>query len=247
MTPESLLIILGGLAAGGFVKGVTGLGLPLIAVPVIASSLGVQRAVLVMIIPGMLLNAYQAWTHRDCRNEVPELPRLLVSGVPGAAIGAGILFLASERVLATVLAACITAYLWLRYMRPDFKLALPTRFKIAPVIGMVSGALQTSTGIAAPVIGSYMHALGLQPRAYVFAVAVPFGAFATVHFSVMSVLRLYTPEVLIESALAIVPAVVFIRLGERFRSRVKPAAFDMLIRIVLLVISLRLLYVAWMH
>lgn len=247
MTPESLLIILGGLAAGGFVKGVTGLGLPLIAVPVIASALGVQRAVLVMIIPGMLINAYQAWTHRDCRGSVPELPRLLLAGIPGAAIGAGVLFLASERVLATVLAACITAYLSLKYLRPDFKLAMTQRLRIAPIVGAASGALQTSSGIAAPVIGSYMHALGLVPRAYVFAVAVPFGTFATVHFSVMSILRLYTPEVLTESALAVVPAVIFIRIGERFRSRVKPAAFDILIRVLLALISLRLLYVAWTH
>jgi uncharacterized membrane protein YfcA len=245
VTLQGLLIIFGGLAAGGLVKGVTGLGLPLIAVPVIAGALGVQRAVLVMIIPGMLLNAWQAWTHRDCRHEIPELPRLLMWGLPGAAIGAGVLYLASERVLASVLAGCIAAYLFLRYMRPDFKLAMATRKRIAPVIGLFSGALQTSTGISAPLIGSYMHALGLQPRAYVFAVAVPFGSFAAAHFTVLSTLRLYTTEVLMESMLAVVPAVIFIRLGERLRVYVQPRVFDHLIRIVLALISIRLLYVAW--
>jgi uncharacterized membrane protein YfcA len=245
MNWETLLIILGALAAGGLVKGVTGLGLPLIGVPVIAGTLGVERAVLVMIIPGMILNAYQAWTHREFRHEVPELLRILAWGLPGAVLGAGVLHFASERLLATVLALAIVAYLLLRTLRPDFTLSALTRQRATPVVGLVSGMLQTATGISAPVIGSYLHALRLPPRAYVFAVAVPFGSFAAAHFLVLVAFQVYTAEVLTESVIAVLPAVLFIGLGEHLRRYIQPAGFDLLVRAVLAAMAVRLLYVAW--
>jgi hypothetical protein len=45
-------IILVAIALGSFVKGVTGSGLPQIAIPVMAIFLGVERAVVLMAIPG---------------------------------------------------------------------------------------------------------------------------------------------------------------------------------------------------
>ena len=101
---EELIVIVAALALGGLLKGVTGVGLPLIAVPVMAGFLGVERAVISMVIPSLVLNAYQVWTHRDQASHVPEWPRLLLAGVPGAAFGATVLYMASERFLATVLA-----------------------------------------------------------------------------------------------------------------------------------------------
>jgi uncharacterized membrane protein YfcA len=57
VTVGTLLVILFALSLGSFVKGVTGTGLPQIAIPVMASLLGVEHAVVVMAIPGVLSNA----------------------------------------------------------------------------------------------------------------------------------------------------------------------------------------------
>ena len=62
---EELLIMFVALALGGLFKGMTGLGLPLITIPVMATFLGVERAVLIMLIPSSSLNAYQVWMHRS--------------------------------------------------------------------------------------------------------------------------------------------------------------------------------------
>jgi uncharacterized membrane protein YfcA len=245
MSWETLLVVLAGLSAGGLVKGVTGLGLPLIAIPVIAGELGVERAVLVLIVPGVLMNAYQAWTHRAYRHDVPELVRILLWGLPGAAAGASVLYFASDRVLTMVLALWIVAYLLLLWFRPGLTLTEGTRCRLTPLVGLLSGAMQTSTGISAPVIGSYLHALRLRPAAYVFAVAVPFGTFAAAHFVALILFRAYPPEALLESTLAVLPAVVFIAVGERMRRYIRPAGFDLIVRGVLAAMALRLLFVAW--
>jgi uncharacterized membrane protein YfcA len=244
-SPADLAWVLGALAFGGFTKGLTGLGLPLITVPVLAGVFGVERAVLIMVIPSALLNHYAAWVHRDARGDVPELPRLLLGGVPGVAIGAAVLQLGSDRWLATALAAWILAYVLLRVVHPSVRLSLPTRRRWSPIVGVSAGALQAATGVSAPIVIPYVDALGVTPRTYVFALCVCFGAFATGHMVIVAGSGLYTPQLLGQSLLALVPALACIPLGIRARRFVSPFWFDWIIRLTLVVMASRLLYGAW--
>ena len=57
MNVYELLIVAAAVILGSLVKGTTGLGLPLTAVPVIASFVGVQDAVVIMAAPTAVSNA----------------------------------------------------------------------------------------------------------------------------------------------------------------------------------------------
>ena len=241
-----LLIIVAALAAGGLTKGLTGLGLPMVAIPIMASSLGVERAVLTMIMPILVLNIWQTLTHWDCRHDVPELSRVLLWGLPGAAVGAGVLYLASDRILATILALWIAAYLLLRLMHPEFSLSSAARHRYSPAVGVAAGALQAATGISAPVVASYLDALGLRPRSYVFAVAAIFAILAGAHGIILLGLRAYPLERLAESTLAVIPALLLVPLGTRLRAYLSPRLFGVVIRLLLLVMAVRLVYGAWL-
>jgi hypothetical protein len=246
MTSEELLVIFTALAIGGFVKGLTGVGLPLIAVPVMAGFLGVERAVITMVIPSIVLNLYQTWKHREHVVAVPELPRLLVAGVPGAAFGATVLYLASERFLATSLAIWVVSYVILRIAHPQLKLSIQARMLWSPAVGAVAGALQAATGISAPVIAAYADALGLEPRSYVFAVSAAFAAFSIAHFALLVLFALYTRELFLQSLLAVLPGIAFIPLGDWARRFIRPRLFDLMIRALLIAMALRLVYAAWL-
>ena len=244
-TFEELAIILGALALGGVVKGITGMGLPLVTVPVLAEFLGVERAVLTMIIPTLVLNAYQVWTHRDANSELPELPRFLLAGIPGAAVGAAVLYLASERFLAAMLGIWLFGYVLLRLARPEFSLSLASRMRWSPLVGAGAGGLQASTGIAAPIVAPYADSLGLRPHAYVYAVSAAFGALAVYHFAIVAGARLYTPELLTQSLLAVIPAAAFIPVGTWLRRFVSRSTFNVFVRLLLAAMSVRLMYIAW--
>lgn len=242
---EQLVWIFVALAFGGFTKGLTGMGLPLVSVPVLAGAFGVERAVLIMVIPSVVLNFYPAWTHRSAAGDLPELGKILVAGIPGAAVGATVLQVASERFLATALAVWIVAYVALRLLHPEFAISMPTRRRWSPLVGASAGALQAATGISAPIIAPYMDALRLPPRSYVFAVCACFGAFAVAHFGVVVISRVYTGEIVMQSLLAILPALGFIPVGVGARRFVSRRFFDWIIRLTLFVMALRLLYAAW--
>jgi uncharacterized membrane protein YfcA len=222
-----------------------GMGLPLVSVPVLAGFVGVEQAVLIMIIPSVVLNVYPAWTHRDGAGELPEIKRILIGALPGAISGAAVLQFASDRFLSTALALWIFAYLGFRLVHPNFRLSTKFRQRWSPLVGAVAGALQASSGISAPIIAPYVNAVRLRPQGYVFAVCTCFASFATAHLAVVIFAGILDRETMIQGLLAIVPAIFFIPVGQSARRFVSPAIFDLFIRIMLAVMGCRLIYTEW--
>jgi hypothetical protein len=162
------------------------------------------------------------------------------------AIGASVLQRASARFLSTWLAVWIIVYVLLRLVHPHFRIASSARRRWSPLVGASAAALQAATGISAPIVAAYMDAIGLQPRGYVFAVSVCFGAFATGHLLLVVISGIYTSELLVQSLVAIVPALACIPLGMWARRFVSRDWFDWIVRITLVTMAGRLLYESWL-
>ena len=244
---QDLAVIAGAIAFGGFVKGITGLGLPVLAIPIIAGFLDVQHAVIVLVIPGIVLNVWLTWNHRDKATEIPEMAVFLTFTCVGVLFGTVVLYLASERFLNSVLAAWIAVYLVVQIAAPDFRLEMRTRTRFAPYVGALAGLFQGSTGISGSVIATYFHSLRLAPTTFVFAVAAPFLVMAVAHCVTLIMFGMYTRQLVLQSFIALVPALVSITLGMRLRRYVNERNFNHLILGLLLLVGVRLIYVTWLR
>ena len=71
MSFETLAIILVAISIGAFSKGLTGIGLPTIAIPILAGFLGVEHAVVVMTIPVAASNVVIVWSYRRMWKMMP--------------------------------------------------------------------------------------------------------------------------------------------------------------------------------
>jgi uncharacterized membrane protein YfcA len=246
LTWDAWLIIALALAAGGLTKGITGLGLPAVAVPIMASFLGVKDAVMIMLFPTLVTNAWLAWKERDTHVEVPELSLLLLAGIPGVGLGAVVLSVSSGRFLETVLSVWILVYLVLRFLRPELRLSKKSRRQLAPPVGFACGALQGATGICAPVLVPYVDALGVGARTYVFAFSAVFMFLGFGHITMLAIFGAFPHEQLIQSLIAVIPAMIFVPIGRGLRHYIHPDNFGLLIRAVLFVTAVRLFYGAWL-
>ena len=245
LTWNAWMVIALALAAGAVTKGITGLGLPSVAIPIMASSLGVEQAVMIMLLPTLVTNAWLSWTLRDASAEVPELRRIILIGIPGVALGAAVLYFASERFLATLLSVWVLVYLAVRLLHPELRLSEKARRQPVAPVGFASGVLQGSTGICAPALVPYVDALGVGPRAYVFAFATVFMSLSLTHLTILGSIQAYSAEQLLLSLLAVILAMVFVPIGNWLRNFVRPELFGVLIRTVLFVTAARLFYGAW--
>ncbi len=84
-----LILIVVALGAGAIAKGATGMGLPLIAMPVMASAFGLQHAISIMTIPLLVTNIWQVWRLRGqaASPDLRFLAPMIIGGVAGVIAG----------------------------------------------------------------------------------------------------------------------------------------------------------------
>jgi uncharacterized protein len=246
MNTFEFIIIIIALILGGFTKGLTGLGLPMVSIPIMANYIGTERAVMILIIPTIVLNLWLAIINRDERHAIPELPAMLLFGVPGAILGATFLYLAPDKVLDTILALWVLVYLLIRFLKKDFELSLRARKFFSLPTGFLAGALQSTTGISAPIIASYIDALGLNKRSYVYAVSICFATLSCAHLLALLVYKAISTEQLITSLLAVIPAILFVQPGIYLRDVFSQRIFDVIIKMLLFIMAIQIIHRTWL-
>jgi uncharacterized protein len=227
-----LVVIVVAMAFGAFLKGLTGSGLPVLAIPVMATFFGVERAVVIMAIPGIVSNSWLMWVHRGHLAETRDLPVLLVTGTVGAVLGTFLLREIDPLYLSLALAGVIVAYIVRFFTRPEAKLAPGVTRVLSWPVGFSAGVLQGATGISGPLVTTYVHSYRMKREAFVLAIATMFQVFSLVQAVSLAALGLFTPDRVREGLLAIVPLAVM-PLGTLLGRRLDRRLFDYAVLVLL--------------
>ncbi len=233
MSPLEIAIVALAVFVGVAVKAVTGLGLPLIAIPVISLFTTVEDAVAVAALPAVTMNAAQSWRMRREAEHTRDLPTLGALGVVGAVFGTGLLLTLDERVLLLALAAIVFAYVAHSLLRPDTTLS-PEVTRVGSVfVGLFAGTMQGAVGICGPPVAAWLHAYRLPPGAFVFSVSlIFFVAGATQLVVLVQQGLMFGPRLWL--GLAAIPLVLAsLPVGDRLRARLDVHRFDAAILAVL--------------
>jgi uncharacterized membrane protein YfcA len=236
MGTVDLLIIVVGLAIAGFAKGTTGMGLPLVATPILAGVFGPRAAVVIVTIPILAANSLllvQGWRRMDVLRGIAPI---VVASAIGTMIGVNLLALLDQRTFAILISIMVGVFL----SRGDRLIGEDpgaTRARVlGPIIGFVGGVLQGTTSIASPLIGSFFHARKMDRHDYVIVLAAIFQLNAVIQLIGYSLLGLYTPAIIAIGLLGLVPTLLALMVGIFFRARLDQRRFRQLI-VVLLVLS----------
>ncbi len=242
--PLSLAIIALALFLGGFMKGATGAGTPVVAVPVMAAFFDVRLAVVIMVAPNLATNLWQLrqyWQHR-----LPggfALGFALAGGL-GALIGTVMLARLPVELLTGLVAGAVTLYVLLRLVRPDFRVGLAAGQRLVWPLGVAAGVLQGAAGISAPISVSFLNAMRLERPVFIFTISAFFATMSVVQAPAQFAYGLMTPALLGLSAVALVPIFAGMPVGAWIARRMSARAFDRLVLALLSVLAVRLVYVA---
>jgi uncharacterized membrane protein YfcA len=225
VTPAELVLLVGALALAGLAKGVTGMGLPLFATPILATVLGARTAVVVMSIPIFVSNLLLIIDARDSLPVVRRIWPIALAGAAGVIVGLNLLVRIDQNVLSLVIAALVVVVLARgdRILGDD-PAALRVRV-LGPLLGGLGGVLMGATSIASPAVAGYFHALRLAPRDFVVALALLFQILGTVQVLGLWQLGAYDGEVVRLGLLALAPMLVTLAVGMRLRRQLDNALF----------------------
>lgn len=236
MGPLDLVVLVAGLALAGLAKGTSGMGLPLIATPILAGVFGPRMAVTIVTIPIFAANSLLLTQGFRRHALLRDIGPFFVASALGTAIGTLLLTQLDQRTFAILISIMVAIFL----MRGDRLLgddpaALRARV-LGPLVCFVGGVLQGTTSIASPLVGSYFHAQRLPAADFVFVLAAIFELNSIIQLIGYGAQGLYTPEVVAIGLVGLVPTLLALAAGIALRGRLDPRRFRQLI-VALLVLS----------
>lgn len=234
MTATELTIVLVAVIVGATVKAVTGMGLPLITIPIAALFVDLDDAVVTIAFPNLLANGVLAVRERSHVSECRDLPTLAVTSVLGAIVG-GIAFVTlPEEPLVALLIVAIVVYVVTFFVKPDLRVGPQRSKRLAPAVGTAAGMFQGAIGISGPIVGSWIHSYRLPRGAHIFSVTALFFVSGAAQFAVLVASGELAGRVG-ASLLACIPVLASIPVGAWLRDRVSPRGFDLAVIGVLVV------------
>jgi len=240
--PFDVVILIAGLAIAGLAKGTTGMGLPLVATPILAGVFGPRPAVVIVTIPIFAANTMllaQGWRSFDALRGIAPV---VIASVIGTIIGVNLLALLNQRAFALLISAMVALFLFRgNRLIGDDPAARRVRL-LGPVVGFVGGVLQGTTSISSPLIGSYFHVRRLPAAEYVLVLAAIFELNSIIQLVGYSLLGLYTPPVVAIGIVGLVPTLLGLLAGIVLRGRIEQERFRQLIVVLLIASVANLLY-----
>jgi uncharacterized protein len=211
-------------ALAGFVKGVIGLGLPTVAMGLLAVVMTPAQAAALLVVPSFITNVWQAMGSEF----VPLVRRLgpmLLGICAGTWAGAGLLSADGGAPASVALGGLLALYGILGLTAVRF--SVPARMVpwLSPWIGAATGIAAAATGVYMIPSAPYLQAIGLEKDELVRALGLSFTvstlalAVALVHDGALQT------SVASASVLALAPALIGMMLGQRLRARVRSETF----------------------
>ena len=226
MTGVELAIVLTAVVAGSTIKAVTGMGLPVIAIPIASLFVDLDDAVVTIALANVLANGVLAVRERSHLPETRDLPTLAVAGVVGAVIGAFAFVNLPDEPLVVLLIVAIVGYVVNFFVRPEATMSPARARRLAPAVGVLAGGFQGAIGISGPIVGSWIHSDRVPRGAHIFSVTSLFLVSGAAQFTVLVANGELSGRV-VASLAACVPVLASIPLGTRLRDRVSVRGFDL--------------------
>jgi uncharacterized membrane protein YfcA len=240
-----LILVLAVVSLAYLVKGVAGMGGPLLAVPFIAAFTSVENAVVVLSLANMVSNGWLLWEHRSgAKGTGFVMIPFLAVGTVATIIGTWVLTEIDDRILSVVIALIIVAYIWRFLANPQFRMERETARRMAVPMGVVGGGLLGATGTAGPMIATYLHSIRLERGSFIYMMSLTFSIFGIIQLVTLVVLGAFTPERTVLALWAIVPVTIMTAIGIRIGRSVNQRTFELLVLALLGFAAVRLLWSA---
>jgi uncharacterized membrane protein YfcA len=227
MSGQLSLILIVGLAylVAGFVKGLVGMGLPQVALGILAAVMTPGQAAAILIAPSLATNVWQAAAGPYLRDLLRRLAGMFAGLFVGAWLGAGLLTGSNTRLAFIGLGVVLMTYAVIGLSNIRFSLRRNAEIWVGPVVGIATGVVMAATGVFVIPALLYLEAIGLETEELIQALGLHFTLSTIALALVLWSGSAFDLSVGALSLLALVPAVIGMALGQALRRRTDAKTF----------------------
>jgi uncharacterized protein len=213
-------------ALAGLVKGVIGLGLPTIAMGLLAIVMTPLQAAAILVVPSFLTNVWQGGSGPHLKTLVRRLWPMLVGVCLGTWAGAGLMTGSFARYGALFLGVALMIYAGMGLSALRLNVQKAYEPWLGPLLGTTTGIIAAATGVFVIPAVPYLQAIGLEKDELVQALGLSFTVSSvalTVNVVMAGALDLSLAGAMVG---ALAAAFAGMWAGQALRSRMQPESFQ---------------------
>jgi hypothetical protein len=239
-SPWMLAAAIAALLAGGIAKGILGVGLPMIALPLLYTSIPIREAVALMYGPVLVMNIWQTFQGGYFMVALKKYWPMMIAVIIGTWLGAKTLVGIDANVLQIVVGTTVIAFSLVTLLQP--RLTVPERHAlwISIVVGLIGGFFGGLTLFIGPTVIMFLVALKTPKDEFIGTIALVYllGIIPTgITYVAEGVLR---TEHIVPTVVACLPVFVGMLAGQWIRGRVNEVTFRKVLLIAMVVIGLNM-------
>jgi uncharacterized membrane protein YfcA len=209
----------------GFVKGVIGLGLPTIAMGLLAATMPPAEAAALLIIPSFVTNVWQMLAGPHLAAITRRLWPMMVGVCVGTIAGGGLITTVPAHVASAALGTALTLYAVMGLLSLRIEAPAGTESWLSPLVGAVTGLITAATGVFVVPAVAYLQAIGLGKDALVQALGLSFTVSTVALAVVLARANAFPSTLAFASLLALLPAIAGMYVGQLALARLSEATF----------------------
>ena len=233
----TVIVVSGAFLIAGAVKGVIGLGLPLVSLGLMTVALDLQTAMALLVVPSLVTNLWQSVLGGNAKLIVHRLWPFLATATATVWIGVAALARLNPALLTALLGAQLVAYSLVSLR--GIKLTIATRHEgwAAPLVGSANGVLTGMTGSSVVPGVMFLQAIGLPRDVLIQAMGMLFAASTLALAAALQQASFLTAAHGVLSSFAVLPAIAGMIAGRWIRKRLSEERFRTVFFVALLLLG----------
>jgi uncharacterized membrane protein YfcA len=230
----SLVLIALTFVLAGFVKGVSGMGLPTVAMGSLGLLMAPAEAAALLIIPSLVTNVWQFVSGPNRLRLLRRLGGMLLAILVATWASTGLLTGADTGVAVASLGVALVLYAAVGLAR--LRIAVPAAAEawLSPLVGAATGLVTGATGVFVIPAVPYLQALGLEKEDLVQALGLSFTVSTVALAAGLASHGVFHLNAAGASILYTIPALAGMGIGQAVRRRIRPDIFRLVFFIGLL-------------
>jgi uncharacterized protein len=229
------------LIVAGLLKGMIGVGMPVVALPLLSLFIDIKSAAMLLSMPLILSNLPQAIEGGNTGRCLVQLMPVILGMIPGLFLGVRILLALDASVAQIVAGVVLMGVAGLTLLAPKLELAPRLVLPAGITFGFFGGILGGVAAMPGPLVFIFLLARGLRGKAFTKEASLYLVVSAGLLAILLTASREFSWLDVCVSTAALLPVVLGMSVGQHMRDRIAPETFRKLVLIAVIAAGVDLL------
>jgi uncharacterized membrane protein YfcA len=232
--PTIIAAVACSLILAGLLKGIIGVGMPVVALPLLSLFIDIKSAAMLLSMPLIFSNVPQALEGGQTGRCLMQLMPVILGTIPGLFLGVRVLLVVDASVAKIIAGLVLMGIGGVTLLAP--KLQLQSRFVLPTGItfGFFGGILGGIAAMAGPLVFIFLLAKGLSEKAFTKQASLYLVVSAGLLATLLTASRQFNWLDVLVSTAATLPVVLGIYVGQHMRDKIAPETFKTLVLIAVI-------------